>query len=258
MKSFFPYFLILYALFCTPLHAQVENYYSYQEGRIAIVARTGVTDTLIFHADAKEDFAVTSGAISLVLGTLVPKLVENVPRLFYNPEHYIKESLATKSCLYRDGSHTRLGELHHIAYKKMAGEVPLAILNFTIGDIFMEKGYLDIVLESAKINETAVRLKPQHHDLNIVVEVFFHYYNAQQQKLVHAVEPFVLNNMATGPYHAPKSQKIRLIPKFELLERIDVKVTEVNARKKDWDAYLSFYQEHSGQLAGYLLGLIPQ
>lgn len=258
MKPLSFYLLICCLLLYVPSNAQAENYYSYQNGRIVVGMRSGITDTLIFHTDAKEDASVASGAVSLVLGILVPKLVENVPRLFYNPENYIKESLAAKSCLHHDGSHTRLGELHHIQYKKMAGEVPLAIFNFTIGDMFMEKGYLDISLESAKINETAVRLKPMYHDLNVVVEVFFHYYNAQQQKLVHAVEPFVLTDMATGPYHAPKDQKIRLIPKFELLERIDIKVTEVNARKKDWDAYLSFYKEHSGQLAGYLLGLIPQ
>lgn len=258
MKPFFFYLLVCCAVVFSPLNAQSQNYYSYQNGRIVMGMRSGVTDTLIFHSDVNEDFAVTSGAISLVLGTLVPKLVENVPKLFYNPEHYIKESLASRSCLHRDGSTTGLGELQHIQFKKMAGAEPLAILNFAIGDIFLEKGYLNIALESAKINETAVRLKPQNHTLNVVVEVFFHYYNAQQQKLVHTVEPFVLNNVVTGPYHSPKDQKIRLIPKFALLERIDIKVTEVNARKKDWDAYLSLYQEHSGKLSGYLLGLIPQ
>ncbi|WP_343487035.1 hypothetical protein [Allomuricauda sp. d1] len=254
------FFLGLFCfLFLVPSTAQQsQNFYRYDDGRVKISTKTGIKDTLIFHSDVQDDFAMTSGAISLVLGILVPKLVENVPKLFYNPENYIKESLVSRSFLHRDGSFTRLGELHHIEYRKMAGDEPLALFNFTIGDTFMDNGYLDIELASAKINHTAVQLTSQNHNLNVVVEVFFHYYDAKQLKLVHVVEPFVINNAVTGPLYQPKDQKIRLIPKFALLESIEVKVTEVNARKKDWDAYLSLYQEHSGKLSGYLLGLINQ
>ncbi|TRX58751.1 hypothetical protein FNH22_12810 [Fulvivirga sp. M361] len=217
----------------------------------------GIEESLNFSPDKK-----ALGA-SLIIGTLLPHLIDLAPKLFYNPKKYMKESGVDVSLLKTAKANYEIQKfdaIKTITYEKMSGATTITRLDFKLSDIehTVLKGSRAIELSNAVFNLTPVKLKAKHKKTNVIIEITLNYYDKDKKMHSFSLNPIELKNVTPGQAYTLKGKYIQIIPEMEAVENIKIKVTEVNSRKKDWDKWLEWYKGNKDDLEKIITDLIEK
>ena len=225
------------------------TYYHVKENTVKTKSFSDVTQSISFTPGTKEI------SLTYIVGALIPHILKHAPKLFYNPKKYMKE-YGTDGSLLTESDFRKFGSIKTITYKQESKGEVLTMLGFKLIDSSMPMGYRGIFLTDAKFNYTPVKLKTRHFKTNVVIELIFNYYDKDNKKQVFNLKPINLNNITPGEAFTKNHNYIQLIPPMKTIESLQIKITEVNSRKKDWDKWLELYNENQDKLKDYLLEIV--
>tara|TARA_R110002167_G_scaffold247308_7_gene452911 strand:- start:1771 stop:2610 length:840 start_codon:yes stop_codon:yes gene_type:complete len=206
---------------------------------------------------SSEDIKASSAIVSFVVGTLMPYVINKVPRLFYNPKKYMKDYGTDLSLLTNKDSIIPFNSITSIIYEKKSDSTLLTQLQFTVTDYSSNPNFRRIELTKGIFNYTPVKLKGSFFKTNAVISIVLNYYDEKSKKSEIRLEPIKLEGIIPGKSYELK-KIVQLIPKVHLMESIQIEISEVNNRKKDWDKWLELYNDNQDKLKDYLLGLIEK
>lgn len=223
--------------------------------------------------DTELEAFISGGIAAIVVSSVIPYVVKKVPMLFYRPEHFIKEYGTTirypKTPLTLDA--VAKGGSFHMLYLKeglRTGPGPnvdslvICGLKFRFDPIQDDTlpGYFAVSLTGYEFEATQVKLKPGHQEINAVVGIVFSYFDAQNHKREFALTPINIQKISPPVAHELEedgnTDKLQIVPPMTIIESIQISITEVNTRKKDWDKWLELYHENEGKLSNYLLQVL--
>jgi len=219
-----------------------------------------------YQEDNNTFLGVSSAVVGIVIGELVPVLVEKVGLLAYNPKNYISEYgtsyLFDKNALKNTSNidkivFTRTGVRSNA--KETISMFEFDLKNISKGEAENLEGYTAIGLISFQSNYTKVKLKSSGKKANIVIEMTAVYYDPQDKKQELHLQPYKLSAIVPlGVNNGPnlidsKKRNYQIIPPMKFIETLSIKITEVNDRKKDWDKYLELFNNQKGNISGFLI-----
>jgi hypothetical protein len=246
-----------------------SNYYYYQNQKVTKIKKYAKQElifskTFIERENKKKDSIASIPPLVSYVATnfLVPYVVKNVPKLFYKPEKYIKEH-AQNSSLIESGE--TFNEAKSISYKNIVfdtingkiQEDQALIINFKIGQIQNERindiRYLDLVNYGYKYSPA--KLKGTKDKINLIVEVLFQYIDSNGDIQTYKTNPIsLLNQVPNGKIELiNKKANITILPKMVFVTDVQIKVSEVNSRKKNMDKWLEFYTDNKDKLQSFLV-----
>jgi hypothetical protein len=186
-------------------------------------------------------------------------LMKYLPKLFYNPNKYIKE-YGVSHPLFQD-EHQKF--IESFTYEKTGVNskketVSISQLKFEVKDISYLNNYKVITLSNFKINRSPVKLSSKNKFVNLVAEITLYYYDVNHAKKELKLLPLKVKNIVPGSSITASStiNSSQIIPPINNIEKIELKLTEVNSRKKDWDKWLELYDTNKDKLTELLSGLV--
>ena len=216
--------------------------------------------------ETKGVIGIPAAILGIAISELVPILVEKVGLLAYNPKKYISEY--GTSYLFDIENLRTVDNLQKIRYTRTGlsnnSKTLLSTFTFDVIDLPTSstqdlKGYTAIALESYQNKYTKVKLKNSGQKMNVIAEVALTYYDTQNQKQELKLQPYKLPDMKPKGQEGmeisitKKKRNYQVIPPMKFIETLTIKIIEVNARKKDWDAYLEIFNSQKGNLSGLLI-----
>lgn len=215
-------------------------------------------------------FGGLSGAImGIVIGELVPILVEKVGLLAYNPKNYISEygtgylfefnALQNASAIDKL-IYTRMGVSNNS--KHIISTFKFDLKPISESDADNLQAYTALALEEYQSNYTQVKLKNNGKKTNIVAAVTMVYFDQQDKKQELNLQPYKLSGIIPEGSNGQiilideEKRNYQIIPPMKFIESITVKITDVNDRKKDWDKYLELFNGQKGNISGFLIDQI--
>jgi len=266
-------FIILF-LSLAQLHAQSTKFYftNSDTTKVDHIDVQNVKHTIELESVVKErdkETEALSLAPSFILSTVVPILFKQVGKWFYNPKNYIKEYGAVHSFYDSKSGFKKLPTTGKITIKttgKLPDNVEREISRFTfeLDSILNKNGYYQIALSEGYLNYTPVKLKSNHKKVNVVLEMKFIFYDSQDFKREYSLNPIKLSEVCAisgkknGNEIKIEKKLYQIIPRMNVLESVQLKVTEINSRKKDWDKWLEFYNKNEGKISSFVLEKIIQ
>jgi len=253
------------------------DYYYFQNQKVTKIKKYAKQElmfskTFIERENEKKDSVASIAPLVTYVATnfLVPYAVKNVPKLFYKPEKYIKEHGKNYSFLNDKNNNlensfnyqkamTYKTVLYDTINNKLIEDEALN-LNFNIVQIEVNRqntkdtfSYLELVKYSYKYSP--VKLKGAAGKVNLLVEVNFQYFDYNGQLQTHKTQPISISEKVPDGKESFKNQKknITVLPKMTFVTGVEVKVTEVNSRKKDMDKWLEFYTSNNDKLQSFLV-----
>ncbi|QMU64796.1 MAG: hypothetical protein GKR88_11205 [Flavobacteriaceae bacterium] len=193
----------------------------------------------------------------IVAHLVLPYVFNNISKLFYNPNKYVKEH-SDSYPLFKENAIEHIDNIRCLQYKKTNGNKESLVINLTLKDFKNNKNFKIVHFESLAYNYTNVKLKNNHHHVNVVVELFLEYYNSLGELKTFTLGTFNFNNMIPDAKNNSKDLEdiFTFVPTINPIKSIHIKVTEVNARKKDWDTWLELYNKHKDKIQSSVLETI--
>lgn len=194
-----------------------------------------------------------------IVGSAIPYLVKYLPKLFYNPKKYIKES-QTNYSLFGVAAKKPLNSFSYEKTGKNSKDLTTTIskLDFTVTDLPYLPNYKLIDLASYHFAYTPVKLSNKNKSVNLVAEITLYYYDAKNVRQELKLSPITIKNIV--PKKGSKATSAdglrQVIPPMDNIENIELKLTEVNARKKDWDKWLERFENNQDKLTELFNGLV--
>ena len=246
-----------------------KHFYLNATGEIKTSYFTNIKDSIELterNLETKGVIGIPAAILGIAISELVPILVEKVGLLAYNPKKYISEY--GTSYLFDIENLRTVDNLQKIRYTRTGlsnnSKTLLSTFTFDVIDLPTSstqdlKGYTAIALESYQNKYTKVKLKNSGQKMNVIAEVALTYYDTQNQKQELKLQPYKLPDMKPKGQEGmeisitKKKRNYQVIPPMKFIETLTIKIIEVNARKKDWDAYLEIFNSQKGNLSGLLI-----
>ncbi|MGB5818253.1 MAG: hypothetical protein WBG90_02120 [Saonia sp.] len=277
-KYFLSMLLITIVIHVTWTQQKESPFYRIEKGdKIHTTSFTDITESLQFEERSQEDSIPKpfSGILSsLVVNELVPLLIKKVPNLFYRPEKFIKEygtsldyfEIESQSPSIKNWDKVNLVYVKEGIQTDFPGQKEMALSKFEFQIDAMEghdlKGYSTLALSAYEVIHTPVKLRAKHNKVNIVIQITFHYFDDLDNKKAHQLQSIHMYGITPSEVKILDMdtvvQHMQIIPPMKIIEKIDVKITEVNTRKKDWDKWLELYNANQGKLNDYFLEIVAQ
>lgn len=239
-----------------------EPHYHIKGNAVEKINYTDLQSSIVFYGDVALDSEVFNLGLAQLVGNVVPFLVDEASKLFYDPDNYNKEYMAQYSFFDGKGKCVPLRPgpmvfertgVDHQGKKEM-----LSRFTFKVGAVENVEGYFYVGLQSFSLAHSWAKLGASKNTMNYVVDMGFYYFDGQDRP-----QEFHLNPIAVEAVVVPDQKEItevhyQVIPKMKVLERVQIRVREVNAGKQNWDQYLKLYQSNSGQLSKFLIKAIQK
>ncbi|MBL4662376.1 MAG: hypothetical protein JKY22_02175 [Flavobacteriaceae bacterium] len=247
----------------SPLLSQINSktikHYYIEDNHKKEVMLSTINEIILLDSDSDpEAFIILPSSMTSIL---ITELVKNLPKLFYNQNKYIKEYGASYSLF----GNTSKKPIKSFTYEKTGidsnkNKVIISQLKFKVKDLSYLNKYRLITLSNFIINYTPVKLSKKNKFVNLVAEITLHYYDANHIKKELKLSPITIKNIIpnnfSNPNPNPKNNYSQLIPPIENIENIELKLTEVNSRKKDWDKWLEIFDNNKDKITNLLKELI--
>ncbi|MFS4468870.1 hypothetical protein [Maribacter sp. 2210JD10-5] len=268
MKKLLLLSMVLFAL--NAAGQETQKFYSVEKDAVISSEFKQVKETVkLNYTDEKNSIAgVSSIILGTVAGELVPRLVKQIGTWVYNPENYISEHGAAyhfeKNKIMDLSSVKNFAVLQtgtkEINSEEIISKFIFSITNINEGDKTLT-GYKVIALSAYELNFTQARLKNNGKDIHVVLEPIITYYDKQHQKKELILKSIRLSKIVPGKSVEVLEEKelnYQIIPPHLFIESIAVRITEVNNRKKDWDAFLTLYNTQEGKISEFIIGKLTQ
>lgn len=242
-----------------------KSFHSSESKVILVKEKISTDDTLNLYKSA-------AVATTFILNDIViPLFVKYVPKLLYHPQKFIKEHHATHSLINGTLSTNNFVDIKNIIYSKKLlmknqekGVTAINII-FKLGSIHVDGdanntvNYLE--LTGLKFNYSEAKLKSATHRINLNIEVIYHYINSKHKQKTITLQPFFLNNVipdGESKIEAFEGEKVRLLPKMYVVTAVQIKVTEINSKKKFMDTWLEVYHDNKDILSSTLKEVVKK
>ena len=229
-----------------------------------------IKDTIVFTENTdgiNTLLGVSSAIVGVIIGELVPILVEKVGLLAYNPKNYISEYGTTYLLELNALRDTRT--LDKIVYarsgiRNYSNDTIISKFKFDLKAVSKStsnniQAYRAIALEEYQSSYTRVKLKNSDNKTNIVANVTLVYFDEQDKKQELNLQPYKLGGVIPRGRNSktisigPEKRNYQIIPPMKFIETVSIKITEVNDRKKDWDKYLELFNTQKGNISSFLI-----
>lgn len=257
---------LMVMLFCSIAIGQTKSmkYYSVDNKEIKPSSFKKTSKNEISFNSLSEDEEAASVQF-IVSKIVVPFVFNNISKLFYKPENYIKEHSAKKSLINEKNIVNDLNKKNNIVYTKTiknlkGSEEKSLILEFNIEDVYTEKedlidNFRLIKLSSYQLNYTNAKITNSSSKINIIGEIIIKYVDEFCEYKTYKTDPFTIAGIQ------PNGEKKSLektgatypLPKMKYATSIEIKITEVNSKKKHMDKWLETYTKNKGTLQTFTI-----
>lgn len=248
---------------------KISTYYSYNKVDEIIKERGCIKPKSTVFVSVKKDSLTTrsdnKSFQAEVIATVIPWFINNISKLFYEPNKYAKNHGAKFNMIINKKDDSEEGvyylknildnkNLSYASYcKNRKDSITNLLINFSLNDIKNENNSFKVLkLDNYIYNYTNVKLKKSHHKVNLLIEVVVKSFNEKGELYEIKLDPIDIKNaIPTGKTSKTinvKNQIFRYIPTKNKIESISFTVNEVNARKKTWDKWLKIFDDNKEKL----------
>ena len=259
-------FLLLFSLLSmvTYNYAQTENYYTIKGNAVEKKKFHHIEHVLKFESEeAPSEEAMTIGWGGLA-AKLIPLLVDGASKLFYNPDNFNKEYFASYSFFDASSGFRKLDPsdalvFEHNAQDETGEQERINRFKFELGAVKNVEGYHYIGLKSYDLHYSWSKLSAANNRMNYIIDLEFYYFDEDDKAQEFHINPILLDSRIII-----KSQgfiddvNYQVLPKMKVLQTIQIRVREVNAKKQNWDRYLELYQSNQDNISRFLIRAITK
>jgi hypothetical protein len=237
-----------------------EPHYHIQGGTVSKVHFTDLQSNLSFQNKIAENPEVFNLGLAQLVGNVIPFLVDGASKLFYDPDNYNKEYRTQYPFFDGKGKFMPLQPgtmmFERTGIDEQGKKETLSQFTFTLGAVENVEGYFYMGLQSFSLAHVWARLSSAKNTMNYVVDVGFYYFDDDDRPQEFHLNPIVLENIKVPAQKELKTPAYQIVPQMKVLQRIQVRIREVNASKQNWDQYLELYQSNSDQISRFLIRAI--
>lgn len=236
-----------------------ETYYLIEDNLVKTQSYSQIKQELLF-----QKIAETKSLKGFVLTTVIKEGLKILPSLFYKPEKFIKEYGIGKSFINKEKLALEdISTYKGMSYEKKGDDKILTQLNFSLIPLFDSKnGYTIIQLDSFRHNRSAVKLKKGNkgqQKVNMRISLGFKYFDSNNLSREYKIAPLIIKGISPGKqYELGTEVPLQLIPPMNVIQEVEVRITEVNMRKKYWDKLLKVYDDNREKIEGTILKIIEE
>lgn len=239
--------------------AQVETYYTLREGTVLKQKFKDIRHEIKFESTnppTEEALTIAWGGLA---AKLIPLLVDGASKLFYNPDNFNKEYFANHSFFDDSGSFRTLDPTSTLVFEH-SGETltgqrqRLNRFEFELGPVENVDGYYFIGLKAYDLAYSWSKLSSAKNGMNYVIDIGFYYFDENDKAQEFRINPLLLDSRVVGTSPAViENVNYQVIPKMKVLQIIQIRIREVNAKKQNWDRYLDLYQSNQDNISKFLI-----
>ncbi|MFS4416966.1 hypothetical protein [Maribacter sp. 2307ULW6-5] len=245
-----------------PLFAQGETYYRSNGNGIEKTSMQQVRSQLRFEGAQESGDEVFNLGLLKIASNLIPLLVDEASKLFYDPDNYNKEYAAHLDFFDANGTFRELDPNRTLIFEKrgtdaQGKEVLLSRLEFALGAVGNVEGYHYLGLKAYELNHAQAKLSAAKQRLNYVLDIHFYYFDAADKAQEFQLNPILLSGVRLPSKGTVENVAYQVVPKMKVLQRMQLRVREVNASKQNWDTYLKLYRSNRDQISRFLIRALP-
>ncbi|WP_298896806.1 hypothetical protein [uncultured Psychroserpens sp.] len=251
-------------------HSQ-STFYSLENNKVKSIKKNESTSIIQF-VDNEDDNNKDAFTTFLFNNLLFPLVRDNISKLFYNPKKFIYEQAGFHSFIEYDHGSPRLKSdfnnqdliyfQQYIFDFKDNNNAPInpikAIeLSFKIEKTAANNAQSDqtinlLSLAKAELNYSGAKIKNNKKEINLIVEVLFNYYDSYGELRAFKTEPYNISKISANGSQNTITDKKQILPNMKIVTSVQIKVTEVNSRKKDLDKWLELYTENKDKIQSFI------
>lgn len=238
---------------------QIENYYTLDQGAVLKKKFKNVRHEIKFESNspvAEEALSIAWGGLA---ARLIPLLVDGASKLFYNPDNFNKEYFANHSFFDASGRFRKLDPTSTLIFEH-SGETlggqreRINRFEFELGRVSNVEGYYYIGLKGYDIAYSWSKLSSANNGMNYIIDIGFYYFDESDKAQEFHINPLLLDARVVGASAATiENVNYQVIPKMKVLQIIQIRVREINAKKQNWDRYLDLYQSNQDNISKFLI-----
>lgn len=242
--------------------AQTEIYYTIDNGEVQKSQFSDLKRNITFEYETYESQEALTIGIGILANKLIPLLVDGASKLFYNPDNFNKEYFSSYSFFNASSGFTKLDPNSTLVFKQTGkndkGENELInTFQFEIGSVQNVDGYYYLGLKSYHIRHCWSKLSTPNNKINYILDLSFYYFDDYDKSQEFHLNPILLDNQIVGENQLViEAVNYQVIPKMKILQNIQLRIREINAKTQNWNRYLEHYQNNQDEISAYLIRAI--
>jgi hypothetical protein len=243
-------------------HTQTETFYSIKNENVLRTEFSELSHELKFVSEQEveqETFGLGWGVLAT---KLIPLLVDGASKLFYNPDNFNKEYFANYSFFEKSGYFRKMDTNQNLVFEhwgknSLGSRQKINRFEFDIGAVKNIEGYHYLGLKAYELSYSWSKLSSPKNRINYVIDIGFYYFDDQDKAQEFHMNPFLLDSQNIDSTKVEiKDINYQVIPKMKVLQTIQVRVREINAKTQNWDRYLELYQSNQKNISKFLINAI--
>lgn len=255
---------LLSILFCylgsaVNIAAQTETYYSIKNNAVVKTEISDIQRNITFESKVKETEEALSSTLGVLATNLIPLLFDGASKLFYNPDNFNKEYFASYSFFDPTGHFKILDPTSTMVFEQKGKNeqgrtTRINRFEFELGNVKNIEGYLYLGIKAYELPHSWSKLNAPNNQMNYVLDIGFYYFDDNDKAQEFHINPFLLDAQTIGLKRVDiQNVSFQVIPKMKVLQNIQVRIREVNAKTQNWNRYLELYQNNQSGISRFLI-----
>jgi hypothetical protein len=239
--------------------AQTESYYTIQNNEVVKTEISDIQRIITFESKVTETEEALSSALSVLTTNLIPLLFDGASKLFYNPDNFNKEYFASYSFFDTSGHFNILDPKSTMIFEqtgknKQDKTIRINRFEFELGNVQNVDGYHYLGLKAYELRYSWSKLNAPNNQMNYLLDIGFYYFDSNDKAQEFHINPLLIEAQTVGSERVeiPKVN-FQVIPKMKLLQTIQIRIREVNAKTQNWNRYLDLYQSNQENISRFLI-----
>lgn len=258
---------LLLVVFCyfgstVKIAAQTETFYTTKNNAVVKTAFSDIQRNITFESKTEDNEEALSSALGVLATNLIPLLFDGASKLFYNPDNYNKEYFASYSFFDPAGHFKIINPNSTLVFEQtgkneMGKTTRINRLEFELGRVKNVDGYLYLGLKAYELQYSWSKLNAPNNQMNYVLDIGFYYFDDNDKAQEFHINPLLLGSQTIGASRVQIADvNFQVIPKMKVLQNIQIRIREVNAKTQNWNRYLELYQSNQGTVSRFLIRAI--
>lgn len=255
---------LLLVVFCclgsvVKIAAQTETYYTIKNNAVVKTEISDIQRNIIFESKVKETEEALSSTLGVLATNLIPLLFDGASKLFYNPDNFNKEYFTSYSFFDATGHFKTLDTASILVFEQRGKneQGTTTLINrfeFELGNVKNVDGYLYLGLKAYELPHSWSKLNAPNNQMNYVLDIGFYYFDDNDKAQEFHINPLLLDAQTVGSERVEiQNVNFQVVPKMKVLQNIQIRVREVNAKTQNWNRYLELYQSNQGNISRFLI-----
>ena len=245
------------------VNAQIKKkFYSIEKGKIKSTdAHHSISKIKLLKTAPKENnkFLENVNIPKFLINEIIfPLIIKNLSKVFYNPKKYVKEHAASLSFLKDLSVQSPFTETTFIQYEReifntkndTIGKTTLSAL-FQIDKIKVNDSLNEFVdyisINNLNYYYSDVKIKSNAKEVNLIFQIIFKYLDQDHNTKEFKITPFSISKIKPEKTKVEidnHSKQKKLLPKMYIITKMQIKVSEINSKKKHMDQWFKLYSDN--------------